>query len=210
VADGFSIGPVQDSEREGGMLCTNHSCAPNIGVQGQIVFVAMRDIAAGEELTHDWATTDDNDDVMTCRCDAAGCRGTVTGKDWQRVNLQRKYAGYFSWYLERKIPGQASSTLRDRDGRDKLQQRHRHKNDGSLRRVAVRRLQCEQARNADSGGHSQHCTRISSASLTHAERNTNRLADGGSPYRSVQIANPLLVRAGPALTQTGPDDTACE
>jgi len=102
VADGFSIGPVQDAERDGGMLFTNHSCEPNIGVQGQIVFVAMRDIAAGEELTHDWATTDDNDDVMTCRCGAAACRGTVTGKDWQRADLQRRYAGWFSWYLERK------------------------------------------------------------------------------------------------------------
>jgi SET domain-containing protein len=43
------------------MIFSNHSCEPNIGVQGQIVFVAMRDIAAGEELTHDWATTDDED-----------------------------------------------------------------------------------------------------------------------------------------------------
>lgn len=38
------------------MLYTNHSCDPNIGLQGQIVFVAMRDIAAGEELTHDWGS----------------------------------------------------------------------------------------------------------------------------------------------------------
>jgi hypothetical protein len=28
------------------MLFTNHSCDPNIALQGQIVFVAMRDIAA--------------------------------------------------------------------------------------------------------------------------------------------------------------------
>lgn len=35
------------------MLYTNHSCEPNIAIQGQIVFVAMREIAAGEELTHD-------------------------------------------------------------------------------------------------------------------------------------------------------------
>ena len=53
------------------MLFTNHSCAPNIGVQGQIVFVALRDIAAGEELTHDWATTDDDTYEMRCRCGAA-------------------------------------------------------------------------------------------------------------------------------------------
>ncbi len=43
------------------MIFSNHSCDPNIGVQGQIVFVALREISIGEELTHDWATTDDDD-----------------------------------------------------------------------------------------------------------------------------------------------------
>jgi hypothetical protein len=27
----------------------------------------------------------------------------ITGKDWQRPELQRRYAGYFSAYLEEKI-----------------------------------------------------------------------------------------------------------
>lgn len=31
----------------------NHACEPNVGIQGQIVFVAMRNVAAGEELTLD-------------------------------------------------------------------------------------------------------------------------------------------------------------
>jgi uncharacterized protein len=41
IADGFFIGPMREDEREGGMIFSNHSCDPNIGVQGQIVFVAM-------------------------------------------------------------------------------------------------------------------------------------------------------------------------
>jgi hypothetical protein len=105
VADGFSIGPIAQHEREGGMLWSNHSCDPNIGVQGQIVFVAMRDIAAGEELTHDWATTDDDAYEMRCNCGTAACRGTITGQDWRRKDLQAKYRGYMSWYLQRKIDG---------------------------------------------------------------------------------------------------------
>src|SRR5712691_9849489 len=76
---------------------------PNIGVQGQIVFIALRQIAAGEDLTHDWATTDDDDYALACHCGATRCRGTITGKDWQREDLQRKYRGLFSWYLQRKI-----------------------------------------------------------------------------------------------------------
>ena len=85
------------------MIFSNHSCDPNIGVQGQIVFVALRRIPAGEELTHDWATTDDDDYVLECRCGARECRGTITGKDWRKKELQLKYRGRFSWYLQHKI-----------------------------------------------------------------------------------------------------------
>lgn len=60
IAENLFIGPLDEQEREGSMIFSNHSCEPNIGVKGQIVFVAMRDIDAGEELTHDWATTDDD------------------------------------------------------------------------------------------------------------------------------------------------------
>src|SRR5262245_40564737 len=42
IADDLFIGPVTVEEREGSMIFSNHSCDPNIGVQGQIVFVAMR------------------------------------------------------------------------------------------------------------------------------------------------------------------------
>jgi hypothetical protein len=106
IAEGLFIGPRHADEREGGMLFSNHSCDPNIGVQGQIVFVALRRIAMLEELTHDWATTDDDDYTMTCRCGAACCRGVITGKDWQKKDLQQKYQGMFSWYLQRKILAQ--------------------------------------------------------------------------------------------------------
>src|SRR5216117_2585122 len=67
------------------------------------VFAAMRDIPAGEELTHDWATTDDDNYSVKCKCGADNCRGTLTGKDWQRPELQKRYSGYFSTYLAKKI-----------------------------------------------------------------------------------------------------------
>jgi len=105
VADDLFIGPVEASGRDSSMIFSNQSCDPNIGVQGQIVFVAMRDIRAGEELTHDWATTDCDEYEMTCNCGAAACRKTITGQDWMRPELQEKYRGYFSWYLQRKLKG---------------------------------------------------------------------------------------------------------
>ena len=100
------IAPVQKEEREGSMLYTNHSCKPNIGIQGKIVFVAMRDIASGEELTHDWATTDDLDYKLKYNCGSTNCRGTISGQDWRRRELQEKYKRYFSWYLQPKFENQ--------------------------------------------------------------------------------------------------------
>jgi uncharacterized protein len=88
IADDLFIGPVARSEREGSMLYTNHSCEPNIAIHGQNVFVAMRDIGPGEELTHDWATTDDMEYEMECRCGRQNCRRLVTGRDWRRKSCR--------------------------------------------------------------------------------------------------------------------------
>lgn len=103
IAEEFFIAPVRKEERDGGMLYSNHSCDPNIAIQGQIIFVAMRDITPGEELTHDWATTDCLDYEMECKCGSPKCRGTITGKDWMKKDLQEKYKGWFCWFLQRKI-----------------------------------------------------------------------------------------------------------
>jgi uncharacterized protein len=103
IADGFHLGALSPEEYEGVMMFLNHSCEPDVGVQGNTVFVAMRDIAAGEELCLDYALIDDSDDPMECGCGVAACRGVVTGRDWQRPELQARYGSYFSSYLLRKI-----------------------------------------------------------------------------------------------------------
>jgi uncharacterized protein len=98
------------------MMFLNHSCEPNVGIQGQIVFVAMRDIAAGEELTLDYATIDHDSEPMACRCGANGCRRLITGQDWRKPELQRKYGSFFAWYLLEKIraePAAAANGGRD-------------------------------------------------------------------------------------------------
>jgi SET domain-containing protein len=103
IDDDLFVAPVNPDERELSMLYTNHSCDPNIGIRGEITFVAMRDIRAGEELTHDWAMTDNDDYSVECNCGVSACRKTLTGRDWRRPELQKKYAGYFSAYLAKKI-----------------------------------------------------------------------------------------------------------
>ncbi len=105
IGDDLFIGPRRPEERDGSMMCLNHSCAPNVGIVGQIGFHAMRAIAAGEELTFDYATGDDDDWSMDCACGAADCRGVVTGQDWRIPAVQGRYRGWFSAYLARKIDG---------------------------------------------------------------------------------------------------------
>src|SRR5580693_7649599 len=102
IAGGFHLAAVDDAEYEPVMLFINHSCEPNVGFEGNIVLVAMRDISPGEELTTDYALFDDYDGSMDCRRGTASCRGTVSGRDWQRPELRRKYGPYFSWYLQRR------------------------------------------------------------------------------------------------------------
>ena len=105
IAEGFFLAALSPDEYEAVMLFLNHSCEPNVGVQGNVVFVTMRDVAPGEELTIDYAMIDDFPGEMQCRCGAAGCRGTVSGYDWQRPELQERYGRYFSAYLLEKMRG---------------------------------------------------------------------------------------------------------
>ena len=103
IGDDLFIAAVSMGEREASMLYSNHSCDANLGMRGEITFVALRDIRGGEELTHDWCVTDDDDYSVKCTCGSAKCRGTLTGKDWRRAELQKRYSGYFSAYLAQKI-----------------------------------------------------------------------------------------------------------
>ena len=82
----------------------NHSCEPNCELSGHVVLVARRDIAAGEELSYDYATTDGSDyDEFECACGTPSCRGKISGHDWMLPELQLRYRGSFSPYLARRI-----------------------------------------------------------------------------------------------------------
>ena len=103
IADGLHLVALTEDEYEPVMLFINHSCEPNTGFAGNVVLVAMRDVAAGQELTTDYAMFDDSAETMQCRCGAAACRGVINGDDWRRPELQRRYAGYFSTYLQARF-----------------------------------------------------------------------------------------------------------
>jgi uncharacterized protein len=85
----------------------NHSCNPNAGLSGQIGLVAMRDIKVGEEVCFDYAMCDTAPyDEFECDCGQPGCREQVSGNDWQRPDLQKRYSGYFAPHVQRRIDAQ--------------------------------------------------------------------------------------------------------
>ena len=109
IEDDLFIAPRRADEVEASILCLNHSCRPNVGVRGQITFVAMHDIGAGAELTIDYAMIDgDPAERMTCACGAPDCRGTVTGDDWRRPELQQRYRMFFSRYLQHRFTSRSA------------------------------------------------------------------------------------------------------
>jgi hypothetical protein len=94
------------TSREGPADWVNHSCDPNSGMCGQIVLVAMREIAPGEEICFDYAMADSYPyDEFDCECGSTGCRNRITAEDWRRLDLQERYRGFFSPYLQKRILG---------------------------------------------------------------------------------------------------------
>jgi hypothetical protein len=95
-----------DRERHDRGDFINHSCDPNVWLADEHTLVARRDIAAGEELTTDYALFEgDEDDVKPweCRCGSPLCRRRITGKDWRLVDLQARYGNHFSPFINRRI-----------------------------------------------------------------------------------------------------------
>ncbi len=107
IEDRFVLGPAGTISEDTDFF--NHSCDPNSGFKGQIFLVAMRDIRAGEEITFDYAMTvsesvgSDMVFEMVCTCGSPRCRKTITEQDWMLPELQDRYKGYFSQYIQDKI-----------------------------------------------------------------------------------------------------------
>jgi uncharacterized protein len=104
IAAGCFLAALTEEEHDGVMMRVNHSCEPNVGMGGNVLLVSMRGIAAGEELTIDYALfLADPGFAMDCQCRAAACRSVVRGTDWMRADLRERYKGWFSWWLQQEI-----------------------------------------------------------------------------------------------------------
>jgi SET domain-containing protein len=99
IGEGVNLMQADDDPAQYG----NHSCDPNLWLADEVTVVTRRPVEAGEELTIDYATMTVLPWQMECRCGAAACRGVVTGDDWRRPDLQERYAGRFSPFINARI-----------------------------------------------------------------------------------------------------------
>jgi len=104
IHDDLFLTPRTEDEVADMVIMINHSCDANVGFDGQVTYVAIRDIPAGEELCHDYAMARTEPYEMAgCRCGADACRGTVTHEDWKLPEVQARYGRYFMPHILRRI-----------------------------------------------------------------------------------------------------------
>jgi cyanophycin synthetase len=85
----------------------NHSCEPNCGLLvrcgvDNLEIHALRDLAAGEELTLDYETFEEEFEALTgpCLCRSPKCRGRLKGYGAMPEPLRAKYGIYIAEYLQ--------------------------------------------------------------------------------------------------------------
>lgn len=97
---------IPPNDRTAAEAFLNHSCDPNVWMADEVTLVARRAIALAEELTTDYALFELDRDWTArwrCRCGAALCRGSVTGRDYELPELQARYGKHFHPVVLRRL-----------------------------------------------------------------------------------------------------------
>ena len=106
VGEGLYLAGLMGSGAEDLADYINHSCDSNVWMSDAVTLSARWDIGAGEELTIDYCLFEEDEEHVppwVCRCGSVLCRGRFTGRDWRRVDLQERYRGHFSPFIEARI-----------------------------------------------------------------------------------------------------------
>jgi len=80
----------------------NHSCDPNVWLVDEVTLVTRRPLRAGDELTIDYALWGELES-WNCCCGSPLCRGRLHADDWRRAELQERYRGRFSPFINARI-----------------------------------------------------------------------------------------------------------
>jgi SET domain-containing protein len=101
--------------------CINHSCRPNVNrktINGVRYEIALRDIRAGEELTHDYRINGGGDTVWECNCGSERCQTTIHSDFFRApLELQLEYLPLLDdWFVEENL--ERVEALRSRAARN--------------------------------------------------------------------------------------------
>ncbi len=84
----------------------NHSCDSNLWFKNATTLSAKRDILRGEEVTLDYSIQSMDPKwtlEVKCNCKSEFCRSSITGNDWKMPELQKRYEGHFTPYINGRI-----------------------------------------------------------------------------------------------------------
>lgn len=80
---------------------TNHSCDPNTGIKGKVIFVAMMDIKKDEEITFDYSIAEcDIYWEMKCKCGQKKCRKVIRSIQFLPKKIFKTYLPYIPTYFK--------------------------------------------------------------------------------------------------------------
>lgn len=110
----WQIGPdtwCADSPEADPSLLMNHSCDPNTWFVSDSAMVARRDIAAGEEITYDYATSETEQLGVRCRCGSPRCRAIVRDDDCALPELRERFAGHRLSHVDAALAREQPNTV---------------------------------------------------------------------------------------------------
>jgi SET domain-containing protein len=82
----------------------NHSCRPNVGIRGTLLFVAMRHIRRGEELCFDYSISEEEPRWRLehpCACQAPKCRRIIRSIQSLSEDVYQSYLPFIPHYFQR-------------------------------------------------------------------------------------------------------------
>jgi uncharacterized protein len=122
----FQVGADQYIDARPPGRFANHSCEPNAGVSGDRFLVALRDIAAAEEIQFDYSTTmSATGCTIDCRCGRPRCRRLIRDFHFLPPSLQAYYVrlGLVQSFIVREWRAKVAAERRAADPQRMLRMR---------------------------------------------------------------------------------------
>ncbi len=105
IDEGLMLAP-RDYDNMESIYFLNHNCDSNLARIGGLIYVAKKEIRAGDELTVDYSPllADYKEDwSLDCDCLAAECRHKITSRDYRNPDLAIRLWDEWLPFIQRKI-----------------------------------------------------------------------------------------------------------